>query len=556
MANPHAVLSLLDAPEVCDPALYIIWCRFRQLRRHLSYRPGEVAWVYSLLDLAAAGRPGHGPLHLLLQSANDLGFAWDSGVEGWIRPGLPPLRMLAGPYQHFKSAIIEAWRNKVSRLLALRKGFQGGNLLDFSRSMQLLFSSHLRERDKMLLRSIFSGRVWNGFLLGKSKKEDVPCQFCGGADGDGHLFWECSFPPFCHIREHPEFSSLMRLDRVGWPRCLAWHGWLPALSPRRIGVPWATALADTVDASLETALGGYPLSLGSNWNPGWDPEDIVDLADDFPATPNMWTDGSRDEDLDALVRVAGAGAFTASVPWVFDGRAWGHAQDLDVAEDACRIFSMVPGWLQTVQRAEYWGVILALQALMPLHLGVDNLNVCNKVDNLLRRWSGLPFPLCTDGDLLDCISSMIWYGGRASVKVSKVKGHATEAMILDGQVRREDKGGNDAADIAADFGRLRQPEVVIDARQNLLRERKDWYPRMLLLHRFMDAISREALNRSSGDGDSIDPMIWDCSSRPKARKLENRVIREFAGLPGPVGFLNSSWVRIDSGPVTASDIAA
>ena len=45
----------------------------------------------------------------------------------------------------------------------------------------------------MLLRSMLSGRVWNGFLLGKSKKEDVPCQFCGGADGDGHLFWECSF---------------------------------------------------------------------------------------------------------------------------------------------------------------------------------------------------------------------------------------------------------------------------------------------------------------------------------------------------------------------------
>ena len=105
----------------------------------------------------------------------------------------------------------------------------------------------------------------------------------------------------------------------------------------------------------------------------------MDLADDVPASSNMLTDGSRDEDLDALVGVAGAGAFTASVPWVFDGRAWGHAQDLDVAEDACRMFSMVPGCLQTVQRAEYWVVIVALQALMPVHLGVDNLNVCNKL---------------------------------------------------------------------------------------------------------------------------------------------------------------------------------
>ena len=37
--------------------------------------------------------------------------------------------------------------------------------------------------------------VWNGFLLGKAKKEDVPCRFCGRRDGDGHLFWECPFPP-------------------------------------------------------------------------------------------------------------------------------------------------------------------------------------------------------------------------------------------------------------------------------------------------------------------------------------------------------------------------
>ena len=31
----------------------------------------------------------------------------------------------------------------------------------------------------MLLSAILSGGVWNGFLLGKAKKEDVTCQFCG-----------------------------------------------------------------------------------------------------------------------------------------------------------------------------------------------------------------------------------------------------------------------------------------------------------------------------------------------------------------------------------------
>ena len=68
MANTHAVLGLWDAPDCCDPALFIIWGRFGQMRRYLSYRPSEVPRVYRLLDLAAAaGGPGHGPVHSLLK---------------------------------------------------------------------------------------------------------------------------------------------------------------------------------------------------------------------------------------------------------------------------------------------------------------------------------------------------------------------------------------------------------------------------------------------------------------------------------------------------------
>ena len=81
---------------------------------------------------------------------------------------------------------------------------------DLKGSLQLLTSTHLRDRDKMLLRAILCGGVWNGFILGEAKKEDVPCRFCGKRDGDGHLFWDCSFPlpPLQHVRELPEFAYL------------------------------------------------------------------------------------------------------------------------------------------------------------------------------------------------------------------------------------------------------------------------------------------------------------------------------------------------------------
>ena len=193
----------------------------------LAYRPEEVSRVYRLLAAAAEGCPGHGPAHLLVESANEIGFSWSSQVLGWIRPGLPVLDMVAGPIQHFRSGILDAWRNKVSMSLCSRKGFRGGPFLDVSGTLQLLNSDHVRERDKALLRGVIVGGVWNGFLLGKVRNCHVPCRFCGGDDYDGHLFWECTFPPLVDIRENPEFHELMEMDKSFWPRCLLWHGWLP-----------------------------------------------------------------------------------------------------------------------------------------------------------------------------------------------------------------------------------------------------------------------------------------------------------------------------------------
>ena len=76
-----------------------------------------------MLDLISRGAQGHGPVHLLLSSAAELGFACDGDERGWVRPSLPPLRMMIGPIQHFYSSILEAWRCRVLAKLAEREGF-------------------------------------------------------------------------------------------------------------------------------------------------------------------------------------------------------------------------------------------------------------------------------------------------------------------------------------------------------------------------------------------------------------------------------------------------
>ena len=87
----------------------------------------------------------------------------------------------------------------------------------------------------------------------------------------------------------------------------------------------------------------------------------------------------------------------------------------------CKGFCSVPGSLQTVQRAELWGVILALQSSGVVHLGVDSLNVVRHVGRLLDgRPGSIPFELVNDGDLLLLIDRMFHLRGRETVRISKV----------------------------------------------------------------------------------------------------------------------------------------
>ena len=80
-------------------------------------------------------------------------------------------------------------------------------------------------------------------------------------------------------------------------------------------------------------------------------------------------------------------------------------------------------------------------------------------------------------------------------------------------------------------------------------------PRILSLHRFMVAIARESLNISENSGSLTDPLVWDWGTRPKTRRIGDRVVVDLAQLPGPPGFLDHTWVTLDGGPLTDEDIS-
>ena len=107
--------------------------------------------------------------------------------------------------------------------------------------------------------------------------------------------------------------------------------------------------------------------------------------------------------------------------------------------------------------------------------------------------------------------------------ISKVKGPADDGVVLHGQVCREDKLGNDAADEAADFGRRRVSPAVIDTRRNLPGVCGRWYPIILHLHRFFIAIGRTVVNHDGHSGTAPDPLVWSAGILHKRRRLVHAV---------------------------------
>ena len=201
---------------------------------------------------------------------------------------------------------------------------------------------------------------------------------------------------------------------------------MPGLCGIRDSDPWAASFHDQASAQLERCLGAYPVDLAGSWTPPeyWDADDIaLEMSDHL----NVWTDGSR-EDFSAAAgfEVAGAGVSLPASVLAFDHSVWGTAEEYgDARLERCRAFIPVPGVMQTVHRAEFWGAIIAMQAYWPCHLGIDNLNVARSLGRLLDIDSfGRPLLLIKDDDLIALAQYMIRTRGRDTVRVTEVTEHA------------------------------------------------------------------------------------------------------------------------------------
>ena len=105
-------------------------------------------------------------------------------------------------------------------------------------------------------------------------------------------------------------------------------------------------------------------------------------------------------------------------------------------------------------RAELAAGIVTISADRAVHLGTDSqafLDKAHYVLDLCRRGKQpkKPWGIHADGDLWEAFHDAVKAKGHKSIAITKVKGHATEDMVIKGKVKTEDKEGNDFADKVA-----------------------------------------------------------------------------------------------------------
>ena len=152
--------------------------------------------------------------------------------------------------------------------------------------------------------------------------------------------------------------------------------------PRRY--PWAGGAGDVAGYHVERALGDYSVACFVRWN---FPDELNRLLLCFcPEDPDVWSDGSKGSNEVARFDSADAGGFARMSGDAWSCRVWGHVDSLalegGVAVDRCGLFCSVAGPLQSVLRAQIWGVIILVQAAAAVHVRVYNLNVVRFIQGL------------------------------------------------------------------------------------------------------------------------------------------------------------------------------
>ena len=195
-----------------DPLMATTVQRVSQLRRwrqedHQISRVVERAWFLAMNS--ARPKPGavRGPVGLVLQEAESLGWDWSSPPWQFRRKGQSPVPLCGGPNGYFSHELREDTRQReYGKALKRRPGLQGVEHIDRRAVYKALSvkgprAKRVTPRQRGCVQAVVTGAVTlQRHLAAAGLVESAACPFCdtGEEETEEHAFWRC--PAWKHIR--------------------------------------------------------------------------------------------------------------------------------------------------------------------------------------------------------------------------------------------------------------------------------------------------------------------------------------------------------------------
>ena len=189
--------------------------------------------------------------------------------------------------------------------------------------------------------------------------------------------------------------------------------------------------------------------------PHYSPGPLQAVVGRAPLDINVYTDGGLRHQPQGPAAMGNWGLFAAEMITPEDSALLERSGWRETC-DACTTFwGQLDGHPISSTRSEGWGIIAAHMLPIPVHAGVDNRGAVANATNIIEGKvdiSRRPWAMRPDGDMWGLLHEMIAQRGPAASRASKVRGHATVAMVREGTVREQDRRGNCAADGAVERG--------------------------------------------------------------------------------------------------------
>jgi len=279
-----------------------------------------------------------------------------------------------------------------------------------------------------------------------------------------------------------------------------------------------------------------------------DEEDVIPriekrIEEEAPREPNVYSDGSLKNIKGPFWHLGGAGVWWPGRKEDQLTRNEGRIAEYKECEGGLMLWCTFNSSLNSSTRCELAAAIVALLAPRPANIAIDNATVVRKGNEIIdharrkeeeersrdsrmilggsksglhrespykKKWSQIK-----DGDLWELFANLVKQRGPKSVRITKVKGHATKEMVEEGRVKAIDKEGNDKADEAAEMGattgqgKLRSLAEIYSWRHAMYRKL------MARIQKFIVELKKEEKKQKQEDDKAKDPF-----GRKEATKVE------------------------------------